>query len=193
VSDYFIEKRRKELLEQFKDLLFNLATALSTKASMQEAIGDSKEKIMQIYGDKSVLYVELDYIYKKMMQEDDIEVLKDFARRARIDDIYDFVQIYASCKYTGANLIFAMNKAASVIIDKMTIEKEIFEMIRRKKYEGMVILLMPVIILFLLNISAADYVLILYTSIYGKLLMTAVLVSYVGIYELIERITKVRV
>ncbi|MBK5253640.1 MAG: hypothetical protein JJE03_04120 [Peptostreptococcaceae bacterium] len=193
VKKYLVDKRRKELLEQFKDLLFNLATALSTKASMKEAIGESKGNILLIYGDKSVLYKELDYMYKKMMLEDDVEVLKDFAVRAGIDDISDFVQIYASCKYTGANLIYAMNKAASVIIDKMTIEKEINEMIRRKKYEGMVILIMPILILFLLNISAADYVLILYTSIYGNVLMTTVIVSYIGIYELIERITKVKV
>ena len=48
--------------------------------------------------------------------------------------------IYSTCKTTGASLVDALNKAASVIIDKMTIENEIRTMANRKKNESIILL-----------------------------------------------------
>ena len=65
--------------------------------------------------------------------ESDLDVLSEFAKRTGQEDIIDFVTIYSICKSTWASLIIALNQATSIIMDKMTIDKEIREMSRTKK------------------------------------------------------------
>jgi tight adherence protein B len=52
---------------------------------------------------------------------------------------------------------------------------------------------MPAIIILFLNLTAPDYIAPLYETVIGRVIMTAVLASNIGIYALIERITNVEV
>ena len=191
--EYKINERRKLLIIEFKDLLFNLASCMGARNSLRYSIKESIDVIASIYGNNSVLKEELKYMYKRMEYEDDVIVLRDFANRTRIEDVYDFVQIYETCKYTGANMVIAINKASNVIIEKMTIENEIKEIINRKKKEGFIILIMPMAVLLFLNICATDYIQILYNNARGNIIMTIVLIGYLLVYKLIENITKMEV
>ena len=60
-------------------------------------------------------------------RENDVLVLEEMADASGLEDVSDFVTIYAICKSSGASLINALNKAAGVIMEKMSIEKEIQE------------------------------------------------------------------
>ena len=42
-----------------------------------------------------------------------------------LEDVKDFVTIYSICKTTGASLITALGKAAGVIMEKMSIDREV--------------------------------------------------------------------
>jgi tight adherence protein B len=193
IKAYKIEIRRKRLMEEFKDFLFSIASLIGARNSLRKSIQETVEVIHGIYGKDSVLKGELMEMHIKMEYMDDVEVLKEFAQKTGIEDVYDFAQIYETCKYTGANMIAAITMASNVIIEKMTIEKEIYEIIHRKKKEGYIILIMPIAVLLLLNICAADYISVLYNNLEGKIIMTLVIFSYVIIYKLIERITDIRI
>ncbi len=193
VKQFKVKKRKAILMEEFKDLLFNMASLMATNYSLRYSLKKSKDVIENIYGDRSVLIGEIDYMYGKMEYTDDVVVLKNFAKRANIEDVYDFVEMYETCKYTGANMVLAMNKASRVIIDKMTIEKEINEIINRKKKEGIIILMMPMAVLLFLNICAADYINVLYINLKGNIIMTIVLISYLLVYKLVDNITSMKV
>jgi tight adherence protein B len=189
----FREKRKREYLVQFKDFLFIAATSIGAGRSMKDAIGESLPRLMDIYGKDAVLVPELQIVHRRISDanEDDVTVLMDLALLSGQEDVIDFVTIYSSCKITGASLIRAMNQAAMVIIDKMTIEREITELIRRKEQEGLVILAIPILVIIFLNMSSPDYIAPLYETIRGRLIMTGVIASNVGVYELIQRIVKV--
>ena len=125
--------------------------------------------------------------------ENDVTVLMDLAMASGTEDVYDFVTIYSICKSTGASLIVALSKAASVIIDKMTIDREVQELVRRKKGEGMVIFLMPVAVILFLNIFAPDYISPLYETMAGRIIMTAVVGGAAGIYSMIQKIVRIEI
>ena len=99
--------------------------------------------------------------------------------------------IYSICKTTGASLIIALSRAASVIIDKMTIEREVEELVKRKKSEGMIIFVMPVIVILFLNLCAPDYIAPMYETLAGRIIMTGVIISTAGIYSIIQKIVKI--
>lgn len=195
VLNYIIEKRKRKFLEEFKDFLFILSTSISAGRAMKEAISEAIPSVEEIYRNNSILAPELREIENRLNfgNEDDVGVLTEFAVKTGITDVIDFVMVYSTCKVTGASLITALNKAASVIIDKMTIDKEIRELVRRKEIEGMFIFIMPVIVIIVLNISAADYIEPLYSSIQGRLIMTAAIISNFSIYEIIRKITTVEI
>ncbi|MBQ0005549.1 MAG: hypothetical protein KBS68_06795 [Clostridiales bacterium] len=186
-------RRRRAFISQFKDELFVLSTAIGAGRSMKDAIGESIPSLREIYGEDCILGRELELIYERMDKggENDIQVLYELGIASGVEDVIDFVSVYSICKRTGASLIVAINKAAGVIIDKMTIDKEIREIVRRKEGEGMIILVMPAIIILFLNLSSPDYIDPLYTTIAGRLIMTGVIGAVIGIYGLVKRITDI--
>lgn len=195
IVDLIIEKRRQDYTIQFKDFLFMASTSIGAGRSMKDAIGETIPGIQDIYGPNAILAGELTKVHERMEVggENDVDVLMDLALSSGMEDCVDFVSIYSICKSTGASLILALNKAASVIIDKMTIDKEIRELVRRKESEGMVIFVMPIVVLLFMNIFAGDYVAPLYNSWAGRIIMTVVLAANIGIYGMIQKITNIQI
>lgn len=195
IVQIIIDKRRQDYTVQFKDFLFMTSTAIGAGRSMKDAIGETIPGIKDIYGDKAILACELDKVHERMEigGENDVDVLMDLALSSGMEDCVDFVTIYSICKATGASLILALNKAASVIIEKMTIEREIRELVKRKESEGIIIFVMPIVVLLFMNICAPDYVAPLYETWAGRLIMTIVLAANIGIFGMIQKITSVQV
>lgn len=189
------DRRRQRYMDEFKDFLFMASTAIGAGRSMKDAIAESIPSLRSIHGNDSILAGELDKAFERMEigGENDVTVLMDLALSSGIEDVYDFVTIYSICKSTGASLIIALSKAASVIIDKMTIEREIQELVKRKQNEGMIIFLMPVAVILFLNIFAPDYISPLYETIAGRIIMTTVVAGAVGIYSMIQKIVRIEI
>ena len=187
------DRRRQKYLIEFKDFLFMASTAIGAGRSMKDAIAEAIPSLRSIHGRDSILAAELSKAYERMEVggENDVTVLMDLAMASGAEDVYDFVTIYSICKSTGASLIVALSRAASVIIDKMTIDREVQELVKRKKGEGMVIFLMPVAVILFLNIFSPDYISPLYETIAGRLIMTAVVAGAAGILSMIQRIVKI--
>ncbi len=195
VKQAIIEKRRRRYMAEFKDFLFMASTSIGAGRSMKDAIAESIPSLKNIYGDRSILAGDLAKAYERMEKggENDISVLRDLSEASGIEDVHDFVTVYSICKTTGASLITALNKAAAVIMEKMSIEREIEELVRRKESEGLVIFVMPAVMILFLNLTAPDYIAPLYETIAGRIIMTAVAASNIGIYAMIRRISDVEI
>lgn len=195
VKQTIIRSRRRKYLTEFKDFLFMASTSIGAGHSMKDAIAESIPSLKNIYGNKSILAGDLTKAYERMEKggEHDISVLQDLSEASGLEDVHDFVTIYSICKTTGASLITALNKAAAVIMDKMSIDREIEELIKRKESEGLVIFAMPALIILFLNLTSPDYISPLYETIAGRIIMTIVAASNIGIYTIIQRITNVEI
>ena len=195
VTDSIIKNRRRRYMTEFKDFLFMASTAIGAGRSMKDAISESIPSLLNIYGKKSILAADLSIAYGRMETggENDVSVLRDLADASGLEDVKDFVTVYSICKTTGASLISALGKAAGVIMEKMSIDREIEEIVRRKEGEGLVIFAMPALIILFLNLTAPDYIAPLYETAAGRIIMTVVLASNIGIYAMIQRITNVEI
>ena len=194
-AEYMLARRKRALAEQFKDFLFILSTSIGTGRGMRDAIGEAIPGIVGIYGENAILSRELKNMHKRMSigNEEDVTVLNDFAKRSAAEDIVDFMIIYSTCKTTGASLVDALNKAASVIIDKMTIENEIRTMANRKKNESIILFAMPFIVVLFLNLFSPEYIAPLYESYIGRVIMTMVVAADIFIYSVMQKITNVEI
>ena len=194
-EEQIADRRRRRYLAEFKDFLFMASTAIGAGRSMMDAIGESIPSLVNIHGKDAILVRDLAKAYERMEtgRENDVDVLEEMAAACGLEDVGDFVTIYSICKTSGASLITALNKAAAVIMEKMSIEKEIEELVKRKESEGLIILITPALILIFLNMFAPDYISPMYETLAGRLIMSMTAASIAGVYVMIRRITSVEI
>ena len=192
---YLAEKRRKQIKEQFRDILYSISASVSTGRQMPEALFEAEQSMKLIYKEDSLIVLELNNMVKRLNEyrESEEEILKDFALRTGIEDISDFVDIYLTCRETGGDLIRVLTKASEIIMDKITIEKEIRTITAQKQFEAKILTAIPLIILFFLQMVSPDYLTAMYDGIKGRILMTIALSSLGFAYFWSMKLTKIEV
>mgnify|MGYP000362610807 CR=1 FL=1 len=187
--------RKNALLLQFRDFLYSLSSSFATGRHMTEAIQEAGENLREIYGENSDMAAETESMLRRIRETGatDLEVLADFSARSHLEEAEDFTQVFRACRETGGNLVAAVNKAATVIGEKINIEREIKTMVAQKKLEGRIITAMPAVIIFFLQLMSADYLDVMYQTLAGRILMSAALGLTLGASIVIERITEIEV
>ncbi|MDR3294810.1 MAG: hypothetical protein LBT26_03125 [Clostridiales Family XIII bacterium] len=192
----YLADRRKNALElSFRDLLYSLSASFATGRQMPEALAEGLDALRLIYPEDAPILRELEDMKKRIFvnREDDAPVLEDFARRSHIEDIRNFVDTWAICRTTGGDMERLVAKAAEVILDKMSIQKDIRTLTAQKRLEAKVLLLIPVFILVFLRIFSPDYTAVLYETLMGRLIMTTAAAVSAGAYVWSLHLTKVEI
>ena len=176
-ESHLASKIRMELTVQFKDLLASLSSSFFTGRQLTEALVEGEQNLALIYSNDTPIMLELKQITNRLTVglEKEREVLFDFADRSASEDIVNFIDVYFTCQTTGGDIVKAVRKASSQIIDKIELKKEMSTMIAQKKYETVILVLLPPIILTFLQLSSPEYVAPLYGNIIGIIIMTLAL------------------
>ena len=173
-----IRRRKKELNIQFKDMLYSLSSSISAGKSVETAFREVIKDLSVLYPDPSTLIIrEVRGIINKLEVNVTLEkALLDFAERARLEDIDNFVNVFNICKRSGGNISEVIKNTSSIIGDRIEVEQEVDTMLARRKFERKVLNVMPVLMLLLLSISAPDYISPVFTTVAGRLTMSVSIV-----------------
>ena len=160
---------------------------------MIEALKEGETYISMIYGDDASLVKELQRINTAIYDNhsDEEKVLIDFAVRTQIEDIKDFIDVYLTTRATGGDIQKVISRASIVIIDKMQIQREVETIMAQKQLEARIVALIPIFIILFLNIFSPDYLMPMYTTIVGRVIMTLSLVGFIISFKWIIRLTEV--
>lgn len=190
-----IEKRKSQLTIQFKDMLYSLSSALSVGKSVETGIQDALQDLRVIYPDPETdILVELEYILRGIGMNNTVEsMFGQFAERAHLEDIENFTDIFVTCKRTGGDLIEVMRSTSSTIGEKIEVKQEIDTTISGKKFEFNTMMVMPVVMVLFLTITSGDYMEPVFTTIPGKLAMTAAIGIFGISYLVGSKLMKIRV
>ncbi|WP_130863156.1 type II secretion system F family protein [Bacilliculturomica massiliensis] len=169
-----IEKRKKTLTVQFKDMLYSLSASLSAGRSVESGLKDCLKDLEIIYQDPDTdILLELEYILRGLEMNETVErMFQQFAERAHLEDVDNFTDVFIVCKRTGGDIIQVIRSTASTISEKIEIQQEIETMISGKKFEFHMLMAMPVVMVALLSWTAADYMAPVFQGIAGRLIMT---------------------
>lgn len=190
-----IEKRKSQLTIQFKDMLYSLSSALSVGKSVETGIQDALQDLRVIYPDPETdILVELEYILRGIGMNNTVEsMFGQFAERAHLEDIENFTDIFVTCKRTGGDLIEVMRSTSSTIGEKIEVKQEIDTTISGKKFEFNTMMVMPVVMVLFLTVTSGDYMEPVFTTIPGKLAMTAAIGIFGISYLVGSKLMKIRV
>lgn len=195
ICRYLAGRRMNVLNMQFKDMLYSLSASVAAGRQMEEALIEAEENLSSMYDKQEPIMRELRHMRISIVEnkESDKLLLKDFAFRSKSEDIHNFVQVYTTCRNMGGNLERIIGHTVEILTDKMTIDREIRTITSQKKTEGRIISAMPIVMLLLLNIFSYSYILPLYETAAGRIIMTGALAAMCyGVY-LMEKISEIRI
>jgi tight adherence protein B len=162
---------------------------------MEEAIGEALVNMREIYPKDALINTELELMVRRMGAggESDREALFDFAKRSGSEDARNFADVYYTCLTTGGDLVGVVNRTAEVIIEKMTIRREIDTLMAQKKYEAKLLTAVPFLILLYLRFSSPGYLDQLYNTAAGLCIMAAALAALIISFFWSEKIMEIEV
>ena len=190
-----ISKRKSQLTLQFKDMLYSLSSALSVGKSVETGIRDSLQDLKVIYPDpRTDILLELEYILRGIgMNRTVEEMFSQFAARAHLEDIENFVDIFVTCKRTGGDLIEVMRSTSNTIGEKIEVKQEIETMISGKKYEFNLLMVLPVVMILFLTVTSGEYMAPVFNSVAGWAAMTVAVMMFGLAYLVGSKIMKINI
>lgn len=186
--------RKWKLNLEFKDGIQALSAALEAGYSAEYAMDEACKDLRRIYDESAMVIKEFHYIINQLRMNITLELaLNDFAKRTGIEDIDSFSEVFGTAKRTGGDLIQVIKISSSIISDKIEVKREIKTLITAKRLEANIMKLIPLFILIYLSVSSPGFLDPLYHNLLGIIVMTVVLLCYLGAFLIIDRIVDIEV
>ena len=175
-----INKKKKELKVQFKDMLMVMSDSLKTGYSVSNALKESYKDMVSMYGRYSYICEELRIMISRIklnVREEDI--FKDFAKRTGLREAILFSRIFSVAKRTGGNMTEVIGSVTDSIVLKENVREEIEVSTTEKKTEQKIMTLIPMALILYVKMMSPDFLNIMYETNAGRIVMTICLVLYI--------------
>lgn len=186
--------RRARIWTQFRDALSGLQVSISAGYSIENAITETRKDLEKLYGKKGELTLEFSYMERQLNRGASAEkLLSDLGRHSGIEDIQNFSQILIQSKKMGGNMRTILHECISSIEGQMDVKKEIQTMLASRRLEQKIMSLIPLGIIFYMQISTPDFLSVLYGNLPGICIMTFCLGLYLFAYHWGERLVDIEI
>jgi len=178
---YMLERRRMALNLHFKQALYSLSSSLSAGRSVENGFREAIQDLRLLDPDaENDLITELSIICARMEYGEPIEdALHDFSRRACMEDITNFADVFTTCRRTGGDLVEVIRRTSSIIGEKLDIQQEIAVLVAQKKFESKALLAAPILMLVFMNLTSGDYMKPMFSGM-GMIISTFALLGLIG-------------
>ncbi len=188
------DKKRKELLMQFKEMLGSVTGSIQAGYSIENAFLEADRDMRQLFGPDAEIVKELGIIRKGIENNHDIILmLRQFALRSGVEEIESFAGILDYGRRSGGNITANITAFVRVIEEKAGVLLEIETMVSARRFEQKIMSIIPFGIIFYVELGNKGFFNILYHNLPGNLIMTAALVIYLLSVYLSEKITDIAI
>lgn len=157
-TQQIINKRRKQLSLQFRDMLDGITTSLGAGNNVMNSFNAVYNDLKMQYSDDAYIIKELEIILSGIHSNFNIEdMLEDFGKRSGIDDITSFANVFKICYRKGGNIQEIIQNTHSILSKKMEINEEIGTTISGSKLDQMIMIVMPIILVGLIKIMSPEF------------------------------------
>ena len=189
-----VEKKRKTLTLQFKDLMESVMTSLKAGYSAENAFLEAQREMAFLHGKHSVICKELFRIESGLHNNIPLEKLfLALAKDSGVEEIREFAEVFAIAKRSGGNMIEIMERTVNLISSRLEVEKEIDLILSAKKMEQKIMDVVPFLIIAYIGISSKGFFDVLYHNPVGILIMSFCLLIYTAAFLLSEKIIQITV
>ena len=156
--DQILKKRKKDLHEQFINLLDSLSASLSSGQNVPSAFMTAKNDLLVQYSENAYIVREVNQIIDGFANNNPIEfMLADFGERSGIKDISDFGKVFETVYRKGGNIKETVRKTHEILSTKAQLEMEIETKVTSNKNEQNIMMVMPILIVGMIKMMGGDF------------------------------------
>lgn len=194
VQGRLCQKREKEILFQFKEILQMASASLKAGYSMENAFVHARQEFARLYGEASLMAKEFAYINHQVRLSITLEVLlEDLAERTGVEEINSFTQVFCFAKRSGGDFMKIFQNTVDKISQKAEVEREIEVLLAAKRMEMKIMDLVPFGILLYVGLTSPEFLDPLYGNWLGAGIMTISLLVYGCAIKIAEKIVAIQV
>ncbi len=153
-----INKRRKQLNIQFRDMLDGITTSLGAGNNVMNSFNAVYNDLKIQHADDAFIIKELEVVLSGMQSNFNIEdLLEDFGVRSGIDDIISFANVFKICYRKGGNIQDVIQSTHAILSKKMEIKEDIETTVSGSKMDQMIMIVLPIILIGLIKIMSPEF------------------------------------
>lgn len=153
-----IEKQRKELSRQFRDMLDALTTSLGAGKNVNDAFQSAYADLLIQYDEDAYIVNELRIIISGVNNNIAVEdILMDFGKRSGIDDIQSFADVFQISYRKGGNIKDIIRNTHKLLSDKMETAEDIETLVTSNKFEQKIMIAMPILLIAVIKLMSPDF------------------------------------
>lgn len=153
-----INKRRKQLSVQFRDMLDGITTSLGAGTNVMNSFNAVYNDLKVQYAEDAFILKELEVILSGIQSNFNIEdMLEDFGNRSGIDDIVGFANVFKVCYRKGGNIQDVIENTHAILSRKMEIQQEIETTVSGSKMDQMVMIVMPILLIAMIKVMSPEF------------------------------------
>ena len=189
-----LAQRKQDLRLQFKDCMRSVTTNLKAGYSAENAFRESLPDMRLLYGEDSIMVVELERMVRCLANHIPLEeLLLSLGRRSGVEEIREFAEVFSIAKRNGGNMSEILTNAVTVIRRKLETDREIQVLISAKKLEQKIMSQVPFGIILYICVTSPGFFDPLYHTLPGVIVMTVCLGIYFAAYRLSSSIVAISV
>ena len=188
------KKQQEQLNEQFRETLGYIKEVLQTGAALEQAVTETAKSMTKAYGEKGMLAEELNLMVRQMYVGIPLEKsFSDFAYRSCNEDIKSFAEVLVIARKSGGGIRNVILYTERILREKQETLRQISILLHAKEYETGVLKMMPFGIIGYFLIFLPEFLTPLYHSLAGVIVMSALLLLYVFLCYLTDRLSDISV
>ena len=188
-----IEKRRKMLVNQFRDMLDGLTTSLGAGNNMLDSLYAVREDLNMQYDESAYILQELDIMISGVQNNIPIEnMMYDFGVRSGVNDIKSFAEVFQVAYRKGGNLKDIIQNIYTILNDKLEIREEIETVVTSSKTEENLMIVMPVALIGVIKLSSPEFAANFATAT-GIISTTIAIICFIAAYYIGKIILDIKI
>ena len=189
-----VAKRKKELNIQFKDMLYSLSSSISAGKTVDGAGREVLKVLPVMYPEPfAFILIEVRRILSRLDMNESLEnALTDFSKRAKLEDVDNFVSVFNICKRSGGNISEVIKNTSSIINDRIEVGQEVDTLLAERKFEQKVLNVIPILMILLLSASAPDYISPVFNTAAGRLTMSISIMLLAAAWFISSKISNIK-
>lgn len=188
-----VNKRRKQLNVQFRDMLDGITTSLGAGNNVMNSFNAVYNDLKIQYSEDAFILKELEVVLSGIQSNFNIEdLLEDFGNRSGIDDITSFANVFKICYRKGGNIQDVIQSTHAILSKKMEIKEDIETTVSGSKMDQMIMIILPIILIGLIKVMSPEFAANFVTPT-GLVATTIAIVMFVASYFIGKAIMEIKV
>lgn len=185
-------ERRWQLNLQFGAALRALSAAVESGYSVENAVFQAYRDLKTTYSEQDMIMTELTEIMMKLRNNIPIEdAFGAFGANSGIEDIEYFADVFSTAKRTGGNILSIIRSTSEMIRCRLEFKRDLKTAVAAKKYESDIMKVIPFAILAYLRVFSPEMTASLYGNIGGIAFMSVILIIYLILSRLADKIVQI--